>query len=124
MTWTVLAIAGKLEPKNAALAVGPVVALWAPMPMVNAETFGMWLGLGTGVAFIVVSVTLHEPVLLALGSLGVFAYTLRILIRLFGGTTAMPVALLVAGAGVLALAVLVARRTAGATRRAARRSPS
>lgn len=41
--------------------------------------------------------------------MGVFGYLVRVLVRLFGGTAGMPIALLAAGAIVLAVAVGLAR---------------
>ncbi len=124
VAWVVLGGRGVLPPKRVAFVAGPLVALWAPMAFTNGgEGAGMWLGLATATALIVAGVTMHEPVLLGFGAVGVFGYLIRVLVYLFGDTAGMPVALLVAGAAVLAVAVGFARRSSSATR-SARRSPS
>lgn len=122
--WTALGIAGILRPRRVALLAGSIVALWVPTAMGVDGDLGMWLGLMTGIVLVLASVVVHEPVLLGLGAVGVFGYTLRVLVRLFGGTAAMPIALLVAGATVLVIALAFARRASRSATRAVPRSPS
>lgn len=125
VAWTALGLADRLPPERAALVGGPVVALWAPLALTEGgEGFGMWLGLATAAALIVMSLVRHRAVLLGIGTVGVFVYLIRIFVRLFGDTAAMPVALLVAGGVVIGVAVWLARRAARDTSRSARRSPS
>jgi len=121
VAWIVAGGLGLLPPKDITFVGGPVVALWTPLAL-GAGDVGMWLGLGTGIALVVAGVATHESVLLGFGAVGVFAYVMRVLVRLFGDTAAMPIALLVAGVVVLVLAVVYARRSG--TTRSARRSPS
>ncbi|HEU4354510.1 MAG TPA: DUF2157 domain-containing protein [Actinomycetota bacterium] len=123
--WIVLGALNRLPPERAAFIGGPLVALWAPIALTNGgEGYGMWLGLATAVGLIVASLGLHQTVLLAFGTIGVFAYLVRVIERLFGDTAAMPVTLLIAGATVIAVAVWLARRSARRASRSARRSPS
>ncbi len=122
VAWTLVGVLGLLQPERAALVGGPAVAIWSPLAMPG--DVGMWLGLATGVALIVVGVTRREPILLGFGAFGVFVHLLRLLGRFFAGTAVMPIALLVAGAVVLALAVLYARRSGRGPTRTAPRSPS
>lgn len=123
--WLVLGASRRLPPERAAFIGGPLVVLWAPMALTDGgQGVGMWLGLATAVALIVASLALHETVLLGFGTVGVFGYLIRVLVRLFGDTAAMPVALLVAGAIVIAVAIGLARRSTRDASRSARRSPS
>lgn len=123
--WLVLGAIRRLPPERAAFIGGSLVVLWAPMALTDGgERVGMWLGLATAVALIVASLALHETVLLGFGTVGVFAYLIRVLVHLFGDSAAMPVALLVAGAIVIAVAIGLARRSARDASRSARRSPS
>lgn len=125
--WTVLGALDRLPPERAAFICGPLVALWAPIALTDGgQGYGMWLGLATAVGLIVASLGLHQTVLLAFGTIGVFAYVIRVLVRVFGDTAAMPVALLITGAIVVAVAVWLARRSPGSASasRSARRSPS
>ncbi|HET9722390.1 MAG TPA: DUF2157 domain-containing protein [Actinomycetota bacterium] len=125
LAWLVLGAVRRLPPDRAAFIGGSVVVLWAPMALTDGgQGVGMWLGLATAVALIVASLALHETVLLGFGTVGVFGYLIRVLVRLFGDTAAMPVALLVAGAIVIAVAVWLARRSTPDVSRSARRSPS
>jgi hypothetical protein len=121
VAWTVVGALGLLPPERAALIGGPIVAIWAPL---GAEDFGIWLGLATGIALIAAGVTRRESILVGFGAFGVFVHLLRLLGRFFGGTAVMPVALLVAGAVVLTLAVVYARRSGQGPTRTAPRSPS
>lgn len=118
--WTVLGIVGALHPKRVAIVVGPLVALYAPLAAGQGGDVGMWLGLATGIALVVASVVLHETVLLGFGAIGVFGFTLMVLVRLFGGTAGMPIALFTVGVLVLVVAVVLARRAT----RTGPRSPS
>jgi hypothetical protein len=112
VAWVVLGLAHRLPPSWTALVTGAVAALYAPLMMQQGSSHvGMWLGLATGVAFIVASVLLHETVLLAFGAVGAFVYLIQVIARLFGGTAGMPIALLAVGAVVLATAVWLARRS-------------
>lgn len=123
--WLVLGGIRRLPPERAAFIGGSLVVLWAPMALTDGgQGVGMWLGLATAVALIVASLALHETVLLGFGTVGVFGYLIRVLVRLFGDTAAMPVALLVAGAIVIAVAIGLARRSTRDASRSARRSPS
>jgi hypothetical protein len=123
--WIGLGALHRATPERAAFIGGPLVVLWAPMALGEVEgDVGMWLGLATAVALIVTSLALHQPLLLGFGTVGMFAYLIRVLVRLFGDTAAMPVALLVAGATVIVVAVWLARRSTREASRSARRSPS
>jgi Predicted membrane protein (DUF2157) len=120
VVWIVLGILGTLDPTRVALAFGSLGALYVPLAAGQGSDVGMWLGLGTGIAMLVASIALHETLLLGFGAVGVFGYALAVLVRLFGGTAAMPIALLAVGALVLVVAVVLARRTT----RTGPRSPS
>lgn len=125
VAWTALGALDRLPPQRAAFIGGPLVALWAPLALTDGgEGIWMWLGLATAVGLIAVSLALHQNVLLGFGTVGVFAYLIRVFVRLFGDSAAMPVALLVAGGIVIVVAVWLARRSAAGVSRSARRSPS
>ncbi len=126
VAWTVAGIVGLLDPGRVALLLGGVVALWAPAALGAEGDLGMWLWLATAVCLLVASIVTRETLLLGVGAIGLFGSTVRVLVELFGGTAAMPAALLVTGAVVLAAAIWYARRSSGprAATRSARRSPS
>jgi hypothetical protein len=123
VAWIVAGGFGLLPPKDIAFVCGPVVALWAPLAL-DVGDVGMWLGLGTGIGLVVAGVALHQSVLLGFGAFGVFAYVIRVLVRLFGDTAAMPIALLAVGVIVLVLAVTYARRSGREPTQSARPRPS
>lgn len=125
VVWIVLGALHRLPPERAAFIGGPLVVLWAPMALGNGgDGVGVWIGLATAVMLVVASLVLREGVLLGFGTVGVFAYLIRVLVHLFGDTAAMPITLLIAGAVVIGLAVWLARRSTRAISRSARRSPS
>jgi hypothetical protein len=121
VAWVAAGQTGVLPPKDVALVGGSLVAIWAPMSITGDGNFGLWLGLGTGVALLVAGVAGRQTLLLGLGAFGTFVYVLRILFRYFGDSAAIPVVLLIAGAVALGLGIWYARRSAT---RSARRSPS
>jgi hypothetical protein len=123
VAWTVVGALGLLPPASAALLGGPVVAIWAPLALTGSPV-GIWLGLCTATGLLVAGVIMRESLLLGLGAFGVFVAVMRVLVRYFGGTRAMPVVLLVAGAIVLILAIAYARRSGRTSTRPAPRSPS
>ncbi len=123
--WVAAATLGVLRPDRPAAAAGALVALYAPAPLSAAgEGWGLWLGLGTAAALLAMSVWRREPILLGLGGVGLFGYLVAVLADAFGGTAGMPIALLLAGAIVLALALGYARRSGRVATRTAPRSPS
>jgi len=121
--WTAVGALGLLPPRSAALIGGPVVAIWAPLALSGSD-IGIWLGSLTAAGLLVTGVVQHEPLLLDIGAFGVFVAAIRLLVRFFGGTAVMPIALLATGAIVLALAIGYARRAGRTSTRPAPRSPS
>jgi hypothetical protein len=124
VVWVLAAMVGQLRPARPAYGAGSLVALYAPVVTTSDEGWGLWLGLGTATAVLAASVWRREPIMLGLGGVGLFGYLVGVLADRFGGTAAMPIALLLAGAVVFALALGYARRSGRAAIRTAPRSPS
>ena len=82
--------------------MGPSVGLVADGWMVI-------VGLVTAAFLMWVSIPTREPALLALGTVGLFAYVTWAVVRYFGETLGVPVALVLVGVVFLTLAVLAGR---------------
>jgi hypothetical protein len=106
IVWAVAAGLGRLEPARAGVVMGSIAALWAPISVAPA---GMWMGLAAALAILAASIPRRDPGLLGLGAIGTFLYLVRVVARLFGDTVGVPIALLVLGVGIVALAVWLAR---------------
>ena len=107
--WAVLGWRKIVEPWWAALPLGALTALVAPA--VGADEFG-WLfvvALGTAGGLIAASVALRMTPLLGPGAIGMFAYVTWAVVKYFGEALGVPVALALAGAVVLALALVAGR---------------
>jgi hypothetical protein len=123
VVWFLLGGANVLRPQRVALAVGGLLALESAMTLGTADVPGVGfpLGLATAAALIAASVAMRETPLLVIGVIGLFVFLTRTVAYYFHGTLGAPIALLAAGAIVLAVAIVLARR--GPTRTGPR-SPS
>ena len=100
-----------LEPTAAALALGSVTVLAPPIFAVgDVGDVAPVLGLTAAAVLLTVSVLRRRVVLLVCGAIGLFGHLSWTVSEYFGATVGTPLALLVAGAGVLAIALLAARR--------------
>jgi hypothetical protein len=123
LAWFALGWRGVLEPGFTALVLGSLGALIGPMTITaDATGAGVLIGLGVAAGVVTAGVFLRETVLLAIGVLGLFWFLIRGITYFFGGTVGVPIALLAAGAVVLAVALVLARRSG--TTRTGPRSPS
>lgn len=124
VVWFGLGRISAVRPSRVALSVGGILALEGAMVLGTAEApgAGFPLGLVTAAALIAASVLLRETPLLVIGVIGVFMFLTRTVMYFFHDTLGAPIALLAAGAGMLAVAIVIARRS-GATRTGPR-SPS
>ncbi len=107
--WVVLGWRELVVPRRPALWFGSAAAMIGGM--IAPDPIGLALGLIVAVLLIAASVILREPVMLALGVLGLFESLIRTIWHYFHGSTAMPIALVVAGGVVFAAALVLARRT-------------
>jgi predicted membrane protein DUF2157 len=117
--WLELGRRGLVEPRRTSEALGSLLLLSGP-EVLDVEgggpgDWGLWLGLGLSVALIVAGSALRRNVPLGIGAAGMVVFLAQVtggLWRDVGG----PVAVLVAGLGLVAAAVLLARlRPAAAT---------
>ncbi len=114
--WFALGRRGVLEPSFVALVLGTLGALLGPMVIAGEATgAGLLVGLAMASAVVTVGVVLHETVLLGIGVVGLFLFLIRTITYFFKGTVGVPIALLAAGAIVLVVALVLARRY-GSTR--------
>jgi hypothetical protein len=121
--WFALGWRGILQPRYTALVLGSLGALIGPMTITSeAIGAGVLIGLVVAAGIVAAGVVLRETVLLAIGVLGLFWFLIRGITYFFEGTVGVPIALLAAGAIVLAVALVLARRSG--TTRTGPRSPS
>lgn len=109
--WVVLGWREIVVPRRPALWFGSAAAMMGAMSAGPDQlTIGLALGLIVAVALIAASVVLQEPVMLALGVIGLFQSLIRTIGHFFQGSIAMPIALVVAGGVAFAAALVLARR--------------
>jgi len=96
-------------PAWAAVPLGAVVGCFAPS--IAAEEHGWLLAVGLASAALLMAFGMsgHNVPLLAIGSVASFAYLTASIVRYFGDTLGVPLALSLVGVLVLALAVTIGR---------------
>jgi hypothetical protein len=99
--------AGAVRPRTAAYAIGSLAAVVGPR--IGEVDWPMFVGLATGAGLMALSVAVHRTVLLGFGAVAVFIYLMGITLRYLGETIGAPLALLVAGGALLAVALVTAR---------------
>jgi hypothetical protein len=115
--WALLGWRGLVVPARVALVAGSAVAMFAAiLPGDDERAIAVVPAIVVAVAIVVASVALRDGAVLAIGILGLFRASFWSISRLFSGTIAMPIALLVAGAIAFAAAVVLARRVSTAER--------
>jgi hypothetical protein len=98
-----------LQPTATALVLGSVTLFAAPLfALGDLGDIAPLIGVVAAVILLATSVILRRVVLLVCGALGLFAYLNWTVARYFGESVGAPVALLVAGLGVLAIALVAA----------------
>lgn len=100
-----------LRPTATALVLGSGTLFGAPLfALGDLGDIAPLIGLVAAVILLAASVILRRAVLLVCGALGLFAYLNWTVAEYFGETLGTPLGLLAAGLGVLAIAILAARR--------------
>jgi hypothetical protein len=99
--------AGLVRPTSAAYAIGSAAAVIGPF--IGPQGWTQFVGLATGAALMALSVGVRRTVLLGFGAFAVFVYLLRITLQYLGEAIGAPLALLVAGVALLAVALVTAR---------------
>jgi len=108
--WAVLGAVRVFAPPAATLAIGCVLALWGPLPVIDGSP-GLALPLGVAVAAGVVGLGAfaRQPVVLGIGVVGLFLYLVNTIGHFLEGSVATALGLLVVGLGLIALAVIATR---------------
>lgn len=108
--WAVLGALRVLAPPSASLAIGSILALWGPMPVIDGST-GLGLSVGVAVAAGVLGLgaLARQPVVLGIGVVGLFLYLVNTIGHFLEGSAATALGLLVVGLALIALAVIGTR---------------
>jgi len=123
IVWFALGWREVLQPTFIALVLGSLGVLIGPMTLAGeGNGTGLLIGLVMAAAVVTAGVLLHETALLGIGVVGLFVFLIRTITYFFEGTVGVPIALLAAGAIVLVVALVLARRYG--TTRIGPRSPS
>jgi hypothetical protein len=100
-----------LQPTATALVLGAITLFGAPLfALGDLGDIAPLIGVVAAVALLAASAILRRVVVLVCGALGLFAYLNWTVAEYFGESVGTPVALLVAGLGVLVIALVAARR--------------
>lgn len=110
--WFALGWYGSMAPVWAALPLGAIAAMWAPSVAVDEYGWLYVVALVSAAALITLSITSRKLPLLAIGGVFSFIYLTSSVVRYFGDTLGVPLALAMVGAIVLAIAVAVGRTSA------------
>ncbi len=123
VAWFGLGVARVLVPRRTALAIGSIGALVSALVLATDQhAAGLLLGSVVAVALVAASVRLRETPILAIGVVGMFLFLVQTVAYFFQDTLGAPIALLAAGAIVLVVALVLARRSRPT--RSGPRSPS
>ena len=114
LVWFALGWYGRVPPAWATVPLGAIVAMWAPG--VGAGEYG-WLyavGIVSAAGLMTLSITSRKLPLLGIGGVAAFIYLTSSVVRYFGDTLGVPLALAIVGSVVLVIAVVLGRtRTFG-----------
>ncbi|MGN6611168.1 MAG: DUF2157 domain-containing protein [Angustibacter sp.] len=124
--WWILGARGLVTPRRTATALGPAAIVLGAV-MTSMADWGLWLGLATVVALVVLAVRWRDLWLLVVAAGGSLELVPRIVEEWFPGRLAVPVILLVTGLVMVLAAVRIGRRSVspaagGAPRSRARRA--
>lgn len=109
--WGLLGWFRVLEPWWLGMALGSVGAIIGPAVGIDRYPWLLAVALATSVFLMVVSVSTGQVPLLAVGTLGTFAYLTWAVVRYFSDTLGVPLALVIVGGVFLGLAVVAGRLT-------------
>lgn len=111
--WVALALAGRVGPRRASLALGGLGVVIGSM-YVQQASWGHVVGLVAVAGLVVLALRFDELLLLALGTVGLFGVLPSAVSAWFPGTVAVPVVLLLCGGLLVLVALRAARRRPGA----------
>lgn len=100
---------GMLMPRTAAMTIGAVGAVLAPLFTMEQPGFGTLLGVGVAVALLGASVWQRSTPMLVAGAIGLFVYLVAAIVHYLSDSVGVPIALLLSGAVLIGVAVVTAR---------------
>ena len=110
VAWVLAGWRSALRPVTTALVLGSGLALVGPVVMIETKPgLNFILGLAISAALLVASVAIRQTVLLGFGAAGLFVYTLWTIGYYFSESLGWPLALLLSGVALLAIALLAVR---------------
>jgi len=111
VAWALLGWRRVIEPWWLAVALGSVGAMIGPSIGINEYPWLLAVALATSIFLMVASVPSGQVPLLAVGTVGTFAYLTWAVMRYFSDTLGVPLALVIVGGVFIALAVVAGRLT-------------
>ena len=110
VAWTALGATGRLEPPEVARLVGPATVLFgSQLIRVDAEVFGLWMGLATAALLIAAGVWRTDLLVLLGGAVGLFQWSPQLAIFYLADAIGTEVTLLIVGILLLAVAYTFTR---------------
>ena len=108
--WTTLGVIDRLEPSEVARLIGPATVLFAAqLVRVDADVFGLWLGLATAGLLLGVGVWRADLFVLLAGAVGLFQWSPQLAIFYLADAIGTDVTLLIVGVLLLAAAYAFTR---------------
>ena len=98
-----------LKPRTAAMALGAVGMVVAPLFAMEPPGFGQLLGVAVAVCLLAASVWQRNTAMLVAGAIGLFAYLVAAVRYFLSDTVGTPIALLLSGVALMRVAVVTAR---------------
>jgi hypothetical protein len=109
-SWTALGATGRLEPSDVARLVGlATVLVGTQLIRVDAEVFGLWMGLASAALLVAVGVWRTDLVVLLGGAVGLFQWSPQLAIFYLADAIGTEVTLLIVGVLLLAVAFTFTR---------------
>lgn len=109
VVWVMFGWAKVMRPHRAAMVLGAILATYAPTLAAGEHEWMLFVGVATGAVFMALSIPAGIIPMLAIGTIGVFAYVTAIVLRYFGDQLGVPLALTIIGATFIVLALIAAR---------------
>ena len=110
VAWTALGATGRLEPSEVARLVGPATVLFgSQLIRVDAEVFGLWMGLATAALLVAAGVWRTDLLVLLAGAVGLFQWSPQLAIFYLADAIGTEVTLLLVGVLLLAVAYTFTR---------------
>jgi hypothetical protein len=108
--WTALGASGRVKPSEVARLVGPATVLFgSQLIRVDAEVFGLWMGLASAALLVAVGVGRTDSLVLLGGTAGLFQWSPQLAIFYLADAIGTEVTLLVVGVLLLAVAYAFTR---------------